>query len=68
MNNYIYIYIIFRTGVLLPTDLGKIASVYYLQYETAGLFNENITDSMEMSELLQILAHSSVHNIYSSYI
>ncbi len=43
-----------RTGNLQPTDLGRIASYYYVSYHTIATFNEHLKPTMGDIELLRL--------------
>ncbi|KAL6768281.1 hypothetical protein ACKKBF_B38500 [Auxenochlorella protothecoides x Auxenochlorella symbiontica] len=45
-----------RTGNFQPTDLGRIASRYYVSYTTIATFNEHLKPSMTEIELLRLFA------------
>eukprot|EP00887_Chlorella_sp_A99_P002917 scaffold6.g2917.t1 len=45
-----------RTGNLQPTDLGRIASHYYVTYRTIATFNEHLKPTMGEIELLRLFA------------
>lgn len=44
---------------LIPTSMGRIASFYYLSYQTMTLFRERLTPDLTLEELLTVL--SDVH-------
>eukprot|EP00743_Colponemidia_sp_Colp-15_P009223 GILK01010071.1.p1 GENE.GILK01010071.1~~GILK01010071.1.p1 ORF type:complete len:1391 (-),score=337.99 GILK01010071.1:97-4269(-) len=43
-----------RTGQLNATDLGRVASLYYIQFESVNIFNEKLHDQMSDQELLAV--------------
>ncbi|EFC37605.1 dead box RNA helicase [Naegleria gruberi] len=45
-----------RTGVVSATDLGRIASHFYIHYETIQLYNEKLHPKMSESDVLHIVA------------
>ncbi|KAG2374583.1 hypothetical protein C9374_010602 [Naegleria lovaniensis] len=45
-----------KTGVVSATDLGRIASHYYIHYETIQLYNEKLHANLSESDVLQIVA------------
>ncbi|KAL4451451.1 hypothetical protein ABPG75_007113 [Micractinium tetrahymenae] len=45
-----------RSGNLQPTDLGRIASQYYVSYRTISAFNEHLKPTMGEIELLRLFA------------
>ncbi|XP_073996642.1 activating signal cointegrator 1 complex subunit obelus isoform X2 [Rhodnius prolixus] len=47
-----------RTGDLAITDLGRIASHFYIKYDTVEVFNEMLTSAMHESEILTMVSHS----------
>jgi activating signal cointegrator complex subunit 3 len=47
-----------RTGNMTPTDLGRVASHYYIQHETIQLFNEELKSTMQDADLLDLVARS----------
>lgn len=46
------------TGILVPTDLGRIASHYYIHFETIKLWNEKFIEGMDESSILGLLSSS----------
>lgn len=48
------------TGNLFPTDLGRVASHFYISFSTIQIVNERLTDSSDLKAVLQIIAMSSV--------
>lgn len=42
----------------IPTDLGRVASFYYIKYDTVLLFNNYIHDDMEEERLLQMISNA----------
>lgn len=48
-----------RLGNLYPTDLGRVASHYYIQYETVELFSSNLRPNYSDAEIFNIVAQSS---------
>ena len=49
-----------NTGNLFPTDLGRIASHFYIGYETILIVNEKMTDVSTLKTILTIIAMSQV--------
>ncbi|KAK9503226.1 hypothetical protein O3M35_011843 [Rhynocoris fuscipes] len=47
-----------RTGDLSITDLGRIASHYYIKYDTVEVFNEMLTATMCESEIFAMVSHA----------
>ncbi|PSC69011.1 U5 small nuclear ribonucleo 200 kDa helicase-like [Micractinium conductrix] len=45
-----------RSGALQPTDLGRIASQYYVSYRTISSFNDHLKPTMGEIELLRLFA------------
>lgn len=45
-----------RSGTLQATDLGRIASQYYVSYRTISAFNEHLKPTMGEIELLRLFA------------
>ncbi|KAL9657052.1 hypothetical protein ABK040_002678 [Willaertia magna] len=45
-----------KSGVVSATDLGRIASHYYIHHETIKLYNEKLTPHISEPEVLQIVA------------
>ncbi|GBG84220.1 hypothetical protein CBR_g38192 [Chara braunii] len=48
-----------RSGNLYVTDLGRVASHYYIQYTSVETYNELFKPHMSDSELINLVAHSS---------
>ena len=48
-----------KSGIFAGTDLGRVASHYYINHQTVAHFNENLVDSMSEPEILCLLAQSS---------
>ncbi|KAJ7519602.1 hypothetical protein O6H91_20G045600 [Diphasiastrum complanatum] len=48
-----------KSGSLYVTDLGRVASHFYLQYTSVETYNEMMRQHMNESELLNLVAHSS---------
>ena len=49
-----------ETGNLFPTDLGRVASHFYISFTTIQIVNERLTDSSDLKAVLEIIAMSSV--------
>ena len=49
-----------ETGNLFPTDLGRVASHFYISFTTIEIVNERRTDSSDLKAILQIISMSSV--------
>ena len=49
-----------ETGNLFPTDLGRVASHFYISFTTIEIVNERLTDSSDLKAILQIISMSSV--------
>lgn len=47
-----------RTGDLSATDLGRIASHFYLKYDTVEIFNEQQRPEMNEAEILAMISHA----------
>ncbi|XP_014472478.1 PREDICTED: activating signal cointegrator 1 complex subunit 3 [Dinoponera quadriceps] len=47
-----------RTGDLSATDLGRIASHYYLKYDTVEIFNQMQKPMMTEAEILEMISHA----------
>lgn len=47
-----------NTGDLITTDLGRIASYFYLKYDTVQTFNEMMKPTMDDAEILAMISHS----------
>ena len=47
-----------RTGLLWPTDLGRIASHFYIQFETVAMLNMHFRQFMTEADLLSIISHA----------
>ncbi|GAM18810.1 hypothetical protein SAMD00019534_019850 [Acytostelium subglobosum LB1] len=47
------------TGNFFPTDLGRIASHYYIKYPSIETFNEILNQTMQQEQVLTLLANSS---------
>lgn len=47
-----------RTGDLSATDMGRIASHYYLKYDTVEIFNDLMKDLMNEKEVLAMISHA----------
>jgi pre-mRNA-splicing helicase BRR2 len=47
-----------RTGYMEPTELGRIASHYYLQYKTVGLYNEHLRSHWTDIDIFQLFSVS----------
>lgn len=45
-----------RTGALQPTELGRIASHYYITFSTLATFNEHLRPTMGDIELLRLFS------------
>lgn len=45
-----------RSGILAPTDLGRVASHFYISYETMDNFNKALNPTMKDVELLAMLS------------
>ena len=43
-----------RTGNMQPTDIGRIASYYYVTYRTLATYNEHLKPTMGDIELLRL--------------
>lgn len=70
-----------NTGDLSPTDLGRIASHFYLKYDTVEIFNELMEPVMTEAQILAMISHSQefkqlkvrddelteLDNLYSNY-
>lgn len=54
-----------ETGNLFPTELGRIASYFYIAYTTVEIINEKLFDSSTLLTILTIIAMSQV--IYSFF-
>lgn len=48
-----------KTGGLVSTQLGKIASHYYIKYPSIAIYNEHLKANMGMIELLRVFSLSS---------
>lgn len=48
-----------KSSVFAGTDLGRVASHYYINHDTVSLFNENLIDSMAEHDILSLLAQSN---------
>lgn len=51
-----------RTGDLSATDLGRIASHYYLKCDTIEVFNDLMTDIMSEEKILAMISHAQEFN------
>ena len=49
-----------ESGNLFPTDLGRVASHFYIGYNTVILVNERLTDLSDLRKILTIVAMSQV--------
>lgn len=49
-----------ETGNLFPTELGRIASYFYIAYTTVEIINEKLFDSSTLLTILTIIAMSQV--------
>lgn len=49
-----------ETGNLFPTDLGRVASHFYISFTTIEIVNERLTDSSDLKAILEIISMSSV--------
>ena len=47
-----------RTGYLYPTDLGRIASNFYIKYDTVEVFNEMFRAFNTEADIFAITSHS----------
>ena len=47
-----------RTGYLNPTDLGRIASNFYIKYDTVEIFNEMFKAFNTEADVFAITSHS----------
>ena len=47
------------TGSFYPTDLGRVASHYYIQYETIRMFNEQVTSTISDAEIFSVVAQAN---------
>jgi activating signal cointegrator complex subunit 3 len=47
------------TGSFYPTDLGRVASHYYIQYETISMFNEQVKNTISDADIFNAAAHAS---------
>eukprot|EP00871_Galdieria_phlegrea_P002639 jgi/Galph1/3376/GphlegSOOS_G2035.1 len=48
-----------RSGSMQPTDLGRVASRYYVTYQTASIYSENVTPHLTEVDLCRLLTLSS---------
>jgi len=48
-----------RLGNLFPTDLGRIASHFYVQHQTIELFNEKMRPNMSDAEIFALISQCS---------
>lgn len=51
-----------ETGNLFPTELGRIASYFYIAYTTVEIINEKLFDSSTLLTILTIIAMSQVNS------
>lgn len=49
-----------ESGNLFPTDLGRVASHFYIGYNTVMIINERLTDVSDLRTILMIVAMSQV--------
>ena len=49
-----------ESGNLFPTDLGRVASHFYIGYNTVIIINERLTDVSDLRTILTIVAMSQV--------
>ncbi|MCL4136438.1 UNVERIFIED_CONTAM: hypothetical protein GTU68_036916, partial [Idotea baltica] len=47
------------TGYLHITDLGRIASQFYIKFDTVEVFNENLKQLMNVSDILSTISQAS---------
>lgn len=47
-----------QTGSLEPTDLGRIASHFYINYETVSRYNELLKDDLQLYEILGLIGEA----------
>lgn len=58
-NLYTDLLIFCLTGKFQSTELGKIASHYYVTYNSMMVYNQNLKSGMSMLELFRVFAGSS---------
>lgn len=51
-----------ETGRISPTTLGRIASYFYLRYETVGTFARSLRAGMDEEGLLRLLSQAGEFN------
>lgn len=56
-----------ETGNLFPTDLGRIASHFYIGFETIQVINEKLDDVASLKTVLTIIAMSQVPSLSPSH-
>lgn len=49
----------FKTGVVLSTDLGRIASHFYISHDSMSLYNKTLRPSLSSIDLLRLFAKSA---------
>lgn len=47
-----------RANTFASTSLGKIASYYYIRYQSIAIYNENIKPNMNLIDLFKVFAMS----------
>ena len=57
-----------ETGNLFPTELGRIASYFYIAYTTVEIINEKLFDSSTLFTILTIIAMSQVNSFIPLFI
>ena len=55
------------TGNLFPTDLGRVASHFYISFNTVQIVNERLTDNSDLKSVLEIISMSQVRARRSSH-
>ena len=49
-----------ETNMFNPTDLGRVASHYYITYETVKIFNEMLKPDLTLEEAMKIICSATV--------
>lgn len=50
-----------KSGNFYCTELGRIASHFYIQYSSVETYNELLRQHMNESEVIEIVWHASIH-------
>ena len=48
-----------KTGELIPTQLGKVSSYYYIKYPSIGIYNQNLSENMTEIDIFRLFSLSN---------